>query len=782
MMMRDSFLGEVTPIMRPACLTSRRCSLIFFCLALTSFAAPASGGQKDFTRHKIAVVRLRSDADIQKVLELESADEDFDIWSEGVGIGTIDVRVSPLQLAVLEQSGLEYYVLVPDVQSLVTAERAAGGQGFFDVFRTNAEITAYLNDLVVQYPLLASMVNFGPSIEGRPIMGIHITGSGADKPGVLFHGCQHAREWLTPPTVAYVAQHLLARYDSDPFVRSLVDNIDWYLLPVMNPDGYEFSWTTDRFWRKNRRGGYGVDLNRNWGFHWGGLGSSGSQSSDVYRGAFAFSEPETQALRDFFLGHPNVRGHIDLHTYGPVILWPWAYANFIPPDHLTFAAIAGTMRNIVKSVHGLTNGMGPAYSTLYPAAGASIDWVYGVAGRWSLTMELRGPGFAVPPSMIQITTEENLPALLFFGAWTAACDPNNQDMTLTLGSTLPDCDGNGEADVCQLVTGTIADCNGNLVADACDISGGTSSDCGNNGIPDECEPDCNHDGLADSCNIALGQSADCNFNGKPDECDVNRQCGPSSGVCGVSGSCLDPAGNGGLGCECAACCLAICALDPFCCNVRWDQVCALEASTTPECSFTGNGQSQDCNENLIPDECEADCNGNSQFDGCDIASGSSRDCDGNSIPDECQADADQDGHINPCDNCPSHWNIGQQDRDLDGVGDACDPCPYDPLPDSDGDGTCDSTDGCPFDSQKTSAGQCGCGVPDVDTDADTVADCVDQCPGEDDRIDANENGTPDCLEPTIIPTVSVWGAMILTLLLLIASKVVFCRRRSTVSP
>jgi len=87
------------------------------------------------------------------------------------------------------------------------------------------------------------------------------------------------------------------------------------------------------------------------------------------------------------------------------------------------------------------------------------------------------------------------------------------------------------------------------------------------------------------------------------------------------------------------------------------------------------------------------------------------------------------------------------------------------------DGVCG--DACPTDPAKTAPGLCGCGVSDVDTDADTVSDCLDQCPGKDDRIDANANGVPDCLEPTEIPTASAWGLVVLVLLLLTIAKLSF---------
>lgn len=147
-----------------------------------------------------------------------------------------------------------------------------------------------------------------------------------------------------------------------------------------------------------------------------------------------------------------------------------------------------------------------------------------------------------------------------------------------------------------------------------------------------------------------------------------------------------------------------------------------------------NDPSLDCNLNAVKDVCEPDCNGNGVPDDCDIDPADpdgngqvSPDCNGNGVPDECDVDpADPDGNSQVSADC-----------DGNGVPDEC-------QPDGDGDGTIDACDGCPSDASKLDPGNCGCGVPDIDSDGDGVPDCDDQCPSLDDNLDSDGDGTPDC--------------------------------------
>lgn len=344
-----------------------------------------------------------------------------DLWTEHVGRGPVDVLLPPGMLAELEGLGVPYHVWIEDVQHLIDTEQAAAPRGWFDAYHAYDDIVTYLNQLAASYPDLAAVINVGTSLEGRTIWGLRIAGPALPptSPAVVYFAGLHAREWIGPTVPQYVATHLLANYGLDPAITDVVDHVEWFLIPVGNPDGYVYTWTNDRLWRKNRRdnggGVFGVDINRNFGMGWGLNGSSGLPSSQTYRGPAPFSEPETQALRDFFIAHPQVRAMNDIHSYSQLILWPWGYKPELPPDQPAYQAVGLAMQQLIQSVHGLTYTAGPIYSTIYPVSGGSADWTYGVRDIFSFSFELRDTGtygFILPASQIIPNNEEVLPALL----------------------------------------------------------------------------------------------------------------------------------------------------------------------------------------------------------------------------------------------------------------------------------------------------------------------------------------------------------------------------------
>ena len=150
-------------------------------------------------------------------------------------------------------------------------------------------------------------------------------------------------------TNMYAAQQLLGQYGTDNSISEMLDEVDFFVIPVVNPDGYEYTWSSPsrRYWRKNRRvnanGSIGVDLNRNWGAGWGGGGSSGIAASDIYRGTAPFSEPETQAMRDFYQSNPNVVSNIDFHAF---------FSVDPRPLRVLFYRGAGRWRSDARRCHG----------------------------------------------------------------------------------------------------------------------------------------------------------------------------------------------------------------------------------------------------------------------------------------------------------------------------------------------------------------------------------------------------------------------------------------------
>ncbi len=294
------------------------------------------------------------------------------------------------------------------------------------LYHTYTEIDSDLHALATAHPQIAHVSSIGKSVDGRELWAIKISDNPAaqeNETRVVFLGGHHAREWIAVEVPYLIAQHLLREYGSNPQVTALVDHAEIWIVPMVNPDGHQYSVTSQRLWRKNRRnngdGTFGVDLNRNYGYEWGGPGSSGDTFSEIYRGPSAFSEPETQAVRNFLQAHPP-RALITYHNFSQLILYPWGHTDNVPPQRGLLDSLAVAMANRIRDVHGESYTPEQA-ADLYLASGDTGDWLLGVLGAPGFTIELRPrssvPGFELPDSQIQPTFEENLPAALFLMEW-----------------------------------------------------------------------------------------------------------------------------------------------------------------------------------------------------------------------------------------------------------------------------------------------------------------------------------------------------------------------------
>jgi carboxypeptidase T len=301
------------------------------------------------------------------------------------------------------------------------------------LYHTYAEISSELPAMANSHPAIAMVTSIGKSVEQRELWAIKISDNveeDEEEPVVVFLGEHHAREWISVDVPFLIAKYLVDNYTTDPAVARLVNGAEIWIVPMVNPDGHQYSVMTDRLWRKNRRnngdGSYGVDLNRNYGYQWGGPGSSGDTFSETYRGPAPFSEPETQVVRTF-LEQQAPKALISYHSYSQLVLYPWGYTNSPAPTKALLDSLAVAMASKIRSVHGVNYTPGQS-STLYLASGDTTDWLYALLGTPSYTIEMRPdsyiPGFELPESEIQPTFEENLPAALMLIDWAIQQNTN----------------------------------------------------------------------------------------------------------------------------------------------------------------------------------------------------------------------------------------------------------------------------------------------------------------------------------------------------------------------
>jgi hypothetical protein len=407
-------------------------------LVLVCFLALAGSEKVRFDGHQVVRVNIKTPTQ-HKILAAFQPD----VWShDGVlpNEGLVDVRLPKAHVEGLSSLGFHLQVLIDDVQALIDsqeAERSAkknartAADDFFDDYHDFEEIVYETKKLVEQYDDIATFVpSIGKSIQGRDIVGVHIHAGPFAKskrsasqantatPKLWFNGGQHAREWIGPMTVMFILTQFLQGYGTDENVTKILNHAEVIIVPVVNPDGLDYSFTDNRLWRKNRRQVtstiFGVDLNRNWDDHWGGGGSSGSPSSDIYRGTAPFSEPETRAVSDYIKTLDNIVAAIDFHSYSQLILRPYGWGSTPPPNEAEGKAVGALMQTAVRNTHGMFYTNEGAWE-LYIAAGGASDWFYS-EGRipLSYTIELRDTGrygFLLPANQIIPTGQEALAAV-----------------------------------------------------------------------------------------------------------------------------------------------------------------------------------------------------------------------------------------------------------------------------------------------------------------------------------------------------------------------------------
>lgn len=299
-------------------------------------------------------------------------------------------------------------------------------------YHNYAEMSSVISQYASAYPSIVQRFSIGKSYEGRELWAVKISDNvtvDEAEPEVLLVGLHHAREHLTVEQMIYLLKLFTENYGRDSRITNIVNTRELLLVFNLNPDGGEYDVATGsyRSWRKNRQPNagstyVGTDLNRNYGYKWACCGgSSGSTSSDTYRGPLPFSAPESARLRDFIEsrvvnGVQQISTAITFHTYSELILWPFGYTYDDVPSDMSqddwnvFRTMGQAMAN--------TNGYAPKQSSdLYITDGDMTDWAYGVQGIFAYTFEMypkgSSPGFYPPDEVIPAETARNREAVLY---------------------------------------------------------------------------------------------------------------------------------------------------------------------------------------------------------------------------------------------------------------------------------------------------------------------------------------------------------------------------------
>ncbi|KAK4016629.1 hypothetical protein OUZ56_031587 [Daphnia magna] len=391
-------------------------------VVLFAIVCPIFANVQQYDGYQVYEVTAKTIHQLQDLIDLEQSGS-YDFWNRIGFNAPTDIMAAPDQINqltdYLSKSNIEYRMKISNVQQLIDRPKASAKLGphsprynlTWDNYYRYDDIVEFAYELAASYPQLVSVSSAGQSYEGREMILMKISSGGDGTKNAIFVDAGiHAREWIAPATVTYIIRELVENYAAHP---QYIDDVDWFFMPLINPDGYEFSHTNVRLWRKNRRPNddvnstcIGTDLNRNFGYHWNEGGSSDSPCNEMYHGPEAFSEAESRVVRDAIWAEANrTKSYMTVHSYGQYWLTPWGYTAELPDDYDQMYALAAEAVAALTAVYGTQYEIGSGTVLLYPNSGPSDDWAKGVAGiPYSYTIELRdkGPvyGFLLPPDQI----------------------------------------------------------------------------------------------------------------------------------------------------------------------------------------------------------------------------------------------------------------------------------------------------------------------------------------------------------------------------------------------
>ncbi|CAF1524193.1 unnamed protein product [Adineta ricciae] len=377
----------------------------------------------------------------------------LDFWTEITGSDRpIDVHIPANEydqyVSEFKQYSLPFHVLVDNLQESIDNEQREllqdrlmrqiqgrwAGQPRASIVGTYArynDMVAFLQEKAAADPTHVEVFDIGRTFENRIIQGIVLKFNPSATRNIWIDCGIHAREWITPATCIWLIDQFIAEYNNnDATTRDLLNNWNVYIAPSLNPDGYEYSHTTSRLWRKNRSKRpsstcYGVDLNRNYPWKWMTGGASSSPCSETYAGPSAGSEIETVGVVNFLQSKINTWDmYMSFHSYGQWWFTPYGYTTNLPDkapaNYATLEAAAKVGAATIQTFNQRKYAVGSVSRLLYIASGSTVDWAYDALNiPYSYTIELPptqgdSAGFVLPVSLAPGVCQETYAGMKTF--------------------------------------------------------------------------------------------------------------------------------------------------------------------------------------------------------------------------------------------------------------------------------------------------------------------------------------------------------------------------------
>ncbi|XP_059409222.1 carboxypeptidase B2 [Carassius carassius] len=324
----------------------------------------------------------------------------------------------------LSKHGIAFRMLLENTPALIemqtkndTSDPRSGGV-FYERYHSLEDIYYWINKTRQDYSDMVQVILIGSSSEKRPLYVLKLSGRREEVKRAMWIDCGiHAREWIAPAFCMWFVKYSLAFYNQNTEITEILNNMDVYILTVMNPDGYKYTWTTDRMWRKNRSYNkesdcLGADLNRNFDANWCTKGASDNPCDPTYCGPFPESEPESQAVARFLRSHKDtVKLYLSIHSYSQMLLFPYSCSYDEIPNHNELLEVVKEASAKIHRYYRNNYKYGSGAKTIYLAPGGSDDWAYNLGIKYSFTFELQDRGrygFLLPPSFIPQACNEAL--------------------------------------------------------------------------------------------------------------------------------------------------------------------------------------------------------------------------------------------------------------------------------------------------------------------------------------------------------------------------------------